>query len=441
MSVFKKNYCTIPDNSLPAFFWKDVPPGLHTRRQWKKLRRKVRKNQQPVARLQWTEHDFTDCERQECDGSVTTWREKILVQRECGLFSEDQTAPYRGTRRTWAVNIFSNYFVRFTSKEHYIWWVNEPLDGGKPKWLNCTGRLQEDYLKKHLKGKEKYGIRGGKWTRFGSIDHDLHNGDRDIFLEQCRILLDEFHGTDGWHFQVANENAGGVHLVQTFRKPVLVEVYRETLRERLQDLDISHPDLAARARAASMKSLGELEIFPDPQKGFRLPLCAGRTMLLDQPLELVFDNRLKREIHDVIGYVTWLSLDDKPYMPVEEVFQFISTRLRHPQPKPEMAKEKVKTAKPKGKTTETETALGSLGRMKGRYTEVLTDFWTGKLQIPDTLNTGIRLLALPLPYYLNDQEEAIALIGKFIDELPDVSFSDRLSTGTWARSAGSLLIR
>ena len=129
----------------------------------------------------------------------------------------------------------------------------------------------------------------------------------------------------------------------------------------------------------------------------------GRTMLLDQPLELVFDNRLKREIHDVIGYVTWLSLDDKPYMPVEEVFLFISTRLRHPQPKPEMAKEKVKTAKPKGKTTETETALGSLGKMKGRYAEVLTDFWTGKLQIPDTLNTGIRLLALPLPYYLDDR--------------------------------------
>ena len=76
-----------------------------------------------------------------------------------------------------------------------------------------------------------------KWTRFGSIDHDLHNGDRDIFLEQCRILLDEFHGKDGWHFQVANENAGGVHLLQTFRKPVLVEVYRETLRKRLQDLD------------------------------------------------------------------------------------------------------------------------------------------------------------------------------------------------------------
>jgi hypothetical protein len=34
-----------------------------------------------------------------------------------------------------------------------------------------------------------------------------------------------------------------------------------------------------------------------------------------------------------------------------------------------------------------------LGKMKGRYTQVLTDFWTGRLKVSDTLNTGIRLLA------------------------------------------------
>jgi hypothetical protein len=425
--VFTKNYCNIPDDSLPIFSTKNIPPTLHTRRQWKKRRRKVRKNQQPVARLQWTEKDFTECERQESDGTLTTWREKILVQRECGLFSEDQTAPYRGTRRTWAINIFYNYFVRFANKEHYIWWVEEPLDGGKPRWLHCTGRLQDDHLRKHLKGNEKYGIRGGKWTRFGSIDHDLHEGDRDIFLEQCRILLAEFHGKDGWHFQVANENAGGVHLLQTFRQPVLVETYREMLRKSLQGLDDRHPDLAVRARAAGMKTLGELEIFPDTQKGFRLPLCAGRTMLLDRPLELVVDRRFKRDIQDVPRYVSWLSLDDKrPYMPAEEVFQFISTRLRHPQPKSETAKEKVKAAKPKEKPAGN-SVMGCLGKMKGRYAQVLTEFWTGRLNIPDTLNTGIRLLALPLPFYLDTEEEAIALIEKYIEELPDVSFSDRLS--------------
>ena len=45
-----------PDDSLPVFSsWKDVPPDYHTRNQWKKRRRKVRKGEQPVARLRWSE--------------------------------------------------------------------------------------------------------------------------------------------------------------------------------------------------------------------------------------------------------------------------------------------------------------------------------------------------------------------------------------------------
>jgi hypothetical protein len=293
--------------------------------------------------------------------------------------------------------------------------------------------LEEWQLKKHLKGDEKYGVRGGEWTRCGSIDHDLHEGDPAIFLEQFRILLDEFHGKDGWHFQVADKNAGGVHLVQTFRRPVLLESYRDGLRKRLLALDQRHPDLAARARAAGMKTLGELEIFPDPQKGFRLPLCAGRTMLLDRPLELVYDKRLKREVQDVVGYVSWLSRDQKRYMPAEEVFQCVKQRLRTPQPKPQVEQQEIKPDKPKtNRVSGGAGGLGSLGKMKGRYAQVLTDFWSGRLNVADTLNTGIRLLALPLPYYLDDQEEAIDLIERYIDDLPDVSFSSRLSSGNRA---------
>jgi hypothetical protein len=165
--------------------------------------------------------------------------------------------------------------VRFASRTNYIWWVDDPPDGVSPRWLHCEGRLDEWQLKKHLNGGEKYGVRGGKWTRFGSIDLDLHEGDPAIFLEQFLVLLDEFRGKDGWHFQVADKDAGGVHLVQTFRRQVLLEDYRKALRERLQTLDERHPDLAARARASGMKTLGELEIFPDPQKGFRLPFVCG----------------------------------------------------------------------------------------------------------------------------------------------------------------------
>src|SRR5262249_30796128 len=122
--------------------------------------------------------------------------------------------------------------------------------------------------------------------------------------------------------------------------------------------------------------------------------------------------------------VSWLSLDDKPYMPAEEVFQFVKARLRPPQRQPAP---KTPT-KPRNKQTGRPGSLGSLGKMKGRYAGVLSDFWSGRLVVPDTLNTGIRLLALVLPYYL-EEEEARNLIEKYIDELPDRSFSDRLSSG------------
>ncbi len=77
---------------------------------------------------------------------------------------------------------------------------------------------------------------------------------------------------------------------------------------------------------------------------------------------------------------------------------------------------------------DTPAGLGALGKMKGRYAQVLADFWSGRLQMPDTLNQGIRLLALPLPYY-RSEDEAVALIDSYIDDLPDYSFSDRLSAG------------
>jgi hypothetical protein len=422
--VFTRNFSQVFDKSLPVYSSKDIPPGLRTRSQWKKKRRKVRKQQQPVAVLRWQESDVSVCERHECDGSVTTWKEPVLVNRQCGLFAEDQTDPYRATGRTLGTILFSQYFLRFTSGERYIWWVDEPLDGGKPRWLNCNGKLRDDQLKQHLAGREKYGVRGNKWTRFGVIDLDLHEGDQDIFLEQLRVLLAEFHGTDSWHFQVADENAGGVHLIQAFREQVLLDDYRDGLRKRLQALDGRHPDLACRARAAGMRSLADLEIYPNSTNGIRLPLCAGRTMLLDGPLELAYDKRLKRHVPDVLQYVLWLGREARRHIPADAVFDFVRARLRDPGPKQQAAEKKPKAPRPGSPGS-----LGSLGRMRGRYAQVLADFWSGRLQVPDTLNQGIRLLALPLPYYLPDEQAAVDLIERYIDELPDGSFSDRLSSG------------
>jgi len=427
----------ILDFSLPAFTLASKPAGLKTRNQWKRARRKVRKGEQPVARLTWEAADWRETTCFNRDGSTTEIKERVTVFRECGLFCVEQTSPYRGSRRTWAVEIFRRYFVEHSSREQYIWWVDPdqprwagmgwPFPRADAHWNTCHGPLQEWQLKNHLKGGDRYGVWGGKWTRFMALDLDLHEGDPAVFLDMLRVLLAEFHGKDGWHFQVSEKNAGGIHLIKCFRKPRLVAEVRAELERKLQDLDRRHPDLAARALAAGMNPFTRVEIFPHERKGFRLPLCSGRTMLLDKPLPLVFNQRMKREVQDVEGYVSWLSRAEKTYMPAEEVIAYVKDRLAPPKPKVQPKTERVARA-----TATNETAavgLADLGSMKGQFAQKLVAFWTGKDTPPDSLNQWIGMTARVLPYYLDAQDDAIELIEKYIDELPDVTFSDRLSGG------------
>ncbi|MBY0522780.1 MAG: hypothetical protein K2R98_05260 [Gemmataceae bacterium] len=426
------------DQSLPAFTAATRPDHLRTRIQWKRARRKVRKGVQPVARLTWKTTEWQDGDCHATDGTVEEIKERVTVTCECGLFGVEQTAPYRGTCRTWAVEIFRRYFVEFTSPEYHIYWA-DPAD---PRWLKYgwpfpgekkagwkygNGPLTDELLKVHLRGKGRYGVRGGKWTRFLALDLDLHDGDPAVFLDMLRVLLAEFHGKDGWHFQVAEKGARGIHLIRCFSKPRLVAEVRAELERKLQDLDRRHPDLAARALAAGMNPFTKVEIFPHERKGFRLPLCSGRTMLLDRPLPLVFNQRMKREVQDVEGYVSWLSRDEKTYMPAEEVITYVKDRLAPPKPKVQPKTER--QAVGDSKNGAAADGLADLGPMKGQFAQKLVAFWTGADTPPDSLNPWIGMTARVLPFYLDDQEDAVALIERYIDELPDVSFSDRLSGG------------
>jgi hypothetical protein len=115
-------------------------------------------------------------------------------------------------------------------------------------------------------------------------------------------------------------------------------------------------------------------------------------------------------------------------MPADEVFAYVKSRLRTEPAKSETAKPQSQKPEKKTKAT-TPEAKATLSKMKGRYADVLMGFWNGTLALPDTLNHGIRLLALMLPYYLADEDQAVELIEQYIDELPDDGFSDRLSDG------------
>lgn len=409
------------ETNLPEYTAKNKPAILYTRNRWLRQHRKVRKGEKPVALLTWTNKVKKETDKFDTDGTQTIIMEDDIERGKAGLFHHSQTTEYHPTRRTVALWLFIDLFLQEANRETYIWWK----DGG---WKTCWGILRDAYAKSHVNGTQRYGILAGERSYFRAIDLDLHNGDPEVFLAQLKVLLEEFHGKRGWHFQVADQDANGIHLIQVRPKRFQVSPSRLYLRSRLRELDKRHPELAKRAVEAGMKTVGQLELYPDPKQGFRLPLCEGRTMLLDRPLPLTYHKQLKRHVQDVIGYVQWIQHPDKEYMAAEEVIEFVKERLRTDSSPRKKRKGKAPKQRPITPSSESNNS-SPLGTMKGRFTPFLINFWTGKHNPPDSLNQAIRLLAVVLPFYLEDSKDAVDLIEQYVDELPDISFSDRLSDG------------
>lgn len=276
--------------------WGRVSRGLRTRGQWDDSNRRVLSGTNPEGILVWSE---TVKVRDEA-GSPTGYAD--VRCRTARLYREDQTTTFVPSALEVAHRQFYGTFVRPCSRERYGFWS---ADQGH--WTCVWDALGKQYVRSHINGASIYGVYGGTHTRFVAIDLDLHHGDRDVFLDQLGILLKEFCGRDGWHLQVANQNAGGVHLLKVVPETKLDDL-RATLRATLQLLDQQHPHEAQRARAAGMNPLGEVEVFPSPTQVFRLPLCRGRTMLLDRPLALVENTRARHGVvQDVKAYIRWLA--------------------------------------------------------------------------------------------------------------------------------------
>ena len=375
-------------------------PELKTRRQWRKQFRRVQAGERPVAYYshQYTfQHTITTVH---FDGTETTKNTPEQKERQIPLYSEAQTKPYRRVGAQILRDVYCRYFVDSAQRDCYIW----QYDG---RWLFCRNYLDDHMIRQHLQGKEIYGILGGKNTCFSAIDADYHGGDYEVFREQLTAVVEALHGKDGWHYSFGPR---GCHLLQTHRKTPL-QTARNRLRYLLQTIDDQHPELRERALAANMKTIADWEVYPDPKRGFRLPLATGRTVFLDEPCR------------DLKSYIQWQIRPS--YRPVEEVLEAIFSVI---QPLPETPTPQKTSKKPQKHqpSPKTERVFGSL---RGRYAQVLVDFWTGKHNPPDSLNCAILLTARMMPFYYSESQDASDFMETLIDDLPDVGFSDRLSAG------------
>jgi hypothetical protein len=403
--------------------WSEVPEKCNTRNNWEWLHdRRVLPGEEPTGLV------FFDRTRKrrvfggyDDEAEVATW-ETYTERAEATLFHVDQTKEFTPNRRSRAIKRYWRLYVEQSSSKYFIWDSDD-------EWISCLGKMSVTRLKTHLAQKEVYGVRAHyKLTCFGGIDADLHEGDPEVFLDQVKVLQYEFHGKDGWHYHLRNEDVGGIHLIQVFEQRY-VDEYLAELRAQLVALDEQHPELATRAMSAGMPSFRTMEIFPSTGHGFRLPFAKGRSLYLDRPLPLV--KRGQKFVADVEAYMRWV--DNPTYPDKEAVVQYVLERLRREQRKSArtsastISRSITPTIMPPSKQT------SGLGRMQGRYAKVISEFWSGQHCPPDSLNQGIQLLALLTPYYFTDQQAAVTKIETMVGELPDHSFSDRLLAGESAK--------
>ena len=372
--------------------------NLKTRRQWRKQQfRRVKSGEQPVEyfTLRYIYRNY--CVTVSADGSETTTITPVEKERKISLYSIEQTKPCKRLGAALLRDAYCRYFVDDAQKDTYLWW-----DDG---WKYCRSFLDDEKIRQHLLGKEIYGIFGGQFTCFSTIDADYHGGNYEVFKDQLTAVLHELHGRDGWHYSFGPR---GCHIIRTHPRMPTAAV-RAELRKLLTEIDARHPELRERAINAEMKPISDWEIYPDPNQGFRLPLAKNRVVLLDKPCV------------DLASYIEWQI--EPTYCPVEQVLAEIFKVIQPMEAAEKMPKEKCQKEK---MTSEIGRVFGSL---KGRYAKVLVDFWLGHDNPPDSLNCALMLTARMMPFYFDDRNDAVDYLEELIDALPDVSFSDRLSTG------------
>jgi hypothetical protein len=372
---------------------------LKTRRQWRTQDfRKIKTGEKPVSHL-----SFQYVHRRQQidinpDGSMTTATIPILKERLVPLYSLSQTTPYQRGGALLLRDAYCRYFVDDAAKQTYLWWNND-------EWKMCRAYLGDEHIRKHLSGKEIYGIYGGEFTCFSTIDADYHGGDYEVFREQLTAVLAELHGHDGWHYSFGFR---GCHIIRVHPR-ISTATARANLRKLLREIDARNPDLRERAIQAGMKPISDWEIYPDRKQGFRLPLARGRIVLLDKPCA------------DLESYLGWQM--EPHYCPLDDALAAIFKVIL---PLPMDNKEENKENKNKKIISEVGRVFGSL---RGRYAKVLVDFWSGHNNPPDSLNSAIMLTARMMPFYYDNQRDAVDYLEELIDDLSDVSFSDRLSSG------------
>lgn len=406
--------------------WETVPTDYKSKQDWESIGLKIGAGNKAAASVK----TIVTRRMESFDG-------EYQIEKFHNLYHKSQTRVARRTELSEARKAFFERFAETADWCRLIKWTEvefgrQPSDDEVTKfgWLTYKEKLTQPKLINHELGRDIYGVFGGKTSYHLLIDLDLHNQPLSLFETRLRILLKRFHGKYRCHFQLANSNAGGVHLILFFGKPGLLSTRRKWLLEELKKLDQANPE-GLLTKQSKLGLAFNIEVYPAPNKACRLPLARERTMLLDKPLPPV--ERRGKTFQDVVSYMRWLdqSKDAIKYMPKDKVIKFITERLDLSKAKdaaPQVTSV-ARNSKVTESTSKADAPIVKKTSLAGRTKFAIISYWRDGQPTFSHLNSAIRTTLQALHAEGTSQGDAEAFVFQLVGDLPNKLLSSRLVDG------------
>ena len=273
----------------PARFcsWRYVPDMLKTHRQWGRHGRRVPSPRPAPAGV---------------------------VLDGIALYHESQTRPYHPRPQTLVFLAAAEELAAFVNprRDHYHFKDRPAAD----LWPETKAFLSQAVFEDACRGKDILAAHpAGDTSRWYCLDLDNHDRDAERFLARLAAVLDAVRATGDDMFLAAVNPAdvSGVH-VYGFGPADLpladVLAYANGIKRGLVE---RHPDLGFEG----------LEVYPCRTQPLRLPVCKGRIVILDRPLEGMScrDQTIRLAAH---------ISEPVPLMPTAEVVEWFRGRLPKP---------------------------------------------------------------------------------------------------------------
>lgn len=428
--------------------WDCVPRHLKTRSGWDALFRKIKKGEEPLATVATMKVMRLECADVEYEVPGHTWN----------LYQQYQTEPIKETPLNVARQQFWEVFGLTNERSKLIRWTKGDWvqnEFGEKVWDSTVDvwgwkTFGKEWFTKpkcidHDTGREIYGVFGAEKSFYLFIDLDLHKQPIQLFLKRLAVLLVAFHGKYGCHFQVSDENAGGVHLILHFDKPSPLKGRVRWLERTLARIDEAFPECEFfRTQSDGSRKLN-IEVYPNTAKAHRLPLARRRKMLLDSPLELV--SRRGRESQDIVAYMNWLSNPDRSFMPKDDVYRYIVDRLDLSCSASACmnGQQTCKTSISNEQTSKESTSKSLIGEfepenlemetcsikrsypLKGKTRGAIIGFWQrGEPGHFENINSAIYITLMALRAEGGDRKQAVDVVMQYVRDLPNTNLSSRL---------------